>query len=388
MNEKRKAKEFKDVPSLDGEQDNDDSTTIPEALIDDGSTQEKEEDNEQSSTTEDDEQDKEDSSSTRNQSSLDDDDKESGDDEEYEPLSSDDESEQVRSEEDGNENKEEDENADEVGVEQVEEGCGGGVKKQRRFTLQEKLMYLWVVHRKVEMGISLREASKSINISHKQILDWQKQSDKMRSKSNQHAKSLGDGVQSFLSLYTDRLLSFIFEMRETGMAVSVNSIVLKASQLSREFREKSMTARHSAVRQFINVHGFVHRMGTHISQRQPSEMEEIASDFVRVTQEKLRMSCRDEAYIINMDQTPVPFSFDPKKTIEVVGRRTIYIRKSMADTKHATCALTVTASGNMLTPVFVFKGNTKWLIDLLRKCFSPSPRTFLFRKAQWEDCQT
>ena len=58
---------------------------------------------------------------------------------------------------------------------------------------------------------------------------------------------------------------------------------------------------------FINVHGFVHRMGTHLSQCQPSEMEEIAADFICVTQEKLQMSCRDEAYIINMDQTPVPF---------------------------------------------------------------------------------
>ena len=37
-NEKRNAKEIKDVPSLDGEQDNDDSTTTPEALIDNGST--------------------------------------------------------------------------------------------------------------------------------------------------------------------------------------------------------------------------------------------------------------------------------------------------------------------------------------------------------------
>ena len=121
-------------------------------------------------------------------------------------------------------------------------------KRQRRFTLQEKLMYLQVVQQKVEKGISLREASKSINISHKQILDWKKQSEKMKGKSNQHAKSLGDGVQSFLSPYTDRLLSFIFEMRETGMAVSVNSIVLKALQLSMEFREKSMIARHSAIR--------------------------------------------------------------------------------------------------------------------------------------------
>ena len=85
-------------------------------------------------------------------------------------------------------------------------------------------------------------------------------------------------------------------------------------------------------------------------------MEEIATDFVCVTHEKLQMSCRDEAYIINMDQTPVPFSYDPKKTVEVIGRRTIQIRKSTFNTKHATFALTVTASGKMITPLFVFKG--------------------------------
>ena len=166
-----------------------------------------------------------------------------------------------------------------------------------------------------------------------------------------------DNKKSFLSPYTDRLLSFIFKMRETRKAVSVNSIELKASQLSREFREKSMAARHSAICRFINVHGFMYQMGTHLSQRQPSEMEEIATDFVCVTREKLQMSCSDEAYIINMDQTPVPFLYDPSKTIEVVGRRTIHIRKSTCETKCTTYALTVTASGKMITPLFVFKGN-------------------------------
>ena len=57
----------------------------------------------------------------------------------------------------------------------------------------------------------------------------------------------------------------------------------------------------------------MHRMGTHLSQCQPSEMEEIATDFICVTHEKLQMSCRDEAFFINMDQTPVPFSYDPKR---------------------------------------------------------------------------
>ena len=73
------------------------------------------------------------------------------------------------------------------------------------------------------------------------------------------------------------------------MSVSVNSIVLKASQLSRESSKKTITGRHSAVRRFINVHGFEHQMRRHLSQRQPSEMEEIATDFVCVTWEKLQM---------------------------------------------------------------------------------------------------
>ena len=134
------------------------------------------------------------------------------------------------------EQQEQAENEDDFEAQEQEEGCSGSMKKRRRFTLQEKLMYLQVIRQKVDKGLSLWEASKSINISHKQILNWKKQAGKMKSKNNQHAKSLGDGVTSFLSLYTDNLHSFIFEMRETGMAVSVNSIVLKVSQLSREFR--------------------------------------------------------------------------------------------------------------------------------------------------------
>ena len=56
--------------------------------------------------------------------------------------------------------------------------------------------------------------------------------------------------------------------------------------------------------------------------------------------------------------------------MEVVGRRTIHIRKSTSDMKHATCALTVTASGKMITPLFVFKGKNYWFIVCMMKCFS------------------
>ena len=119
-------------------------------------------------------------------------------------------------------------NKEEHEEQEQDEGCSGITKKRRRFTLQEKLMYLQVICRKVDKGFSLWEASKSINISHKQIRNWKKQAATMKNKNNEQVKSSGDGVTSFLSLYTDNLLSFIFEMRETGMAVLVNSIILKA----------------------------------------------------------------------------------------------------------------------------------------------------------------
>ena len=168
-----------------------------------------------------------------------------------------------------NEDEQEQDNIQVVNEEEQEEqeqdkGYSGITKKRRQFTLQEKLMYLRVIHQKVDKGFSLQEASKSINISHKQILDWKKQAVTMKNKNNQQAKSLGDGVTFFLSPHTDKLLSFIFKMRETGMAVSVNLVILKALQLSREFREKTYIARHSAMCRFINVHGFVHWMGTHL----------------------------------------------------------------------------------------------------------------------------
>ena len=58
-----------------------------------------------------------------------------------------------------------------------------------------------------------------------------------------------------------------------------------------------------------------------------------------------------------MDQTPIPFTFNSKSTLEVVGARTVHVSKSTKDTKPATAAITITASGKMLPPLLIFKGD-------------------------------
>ena len=140
------------------------------------------------------------------------------------------------------------------------------------------------------------------------------------------------------------------------MAVTNTIVLLKATQICCDFREKSCSAQYYIVRHFIKIHGLVYRMGTHVSQRAPAETESEARDFIMVTCPKVSDPCRHQDYVLNMDQTPIPFTFNQKSTLELIGRRTVHVHKSTSDTKRATCPLTITASGKMLDPLMVFKG--------------------------------
>ena len=232
-----------------------------------------------------------------------------------------------------------------------------GSNKRRRFTVQEKLSYIQRVRTRVEMtGMSLRKACSEVNISHKCYIDWRKGMNGLSAAKNFKAKSICPGRPSVLKDVEQALLSFIFEMRERGMGVTTTMVVLKAAALSRVFREKARNAQYCVAVRFVKSHQLVHRMSTHESQKDPRETKADALDFMENVRPKLAQACRHPDYIINMDQTPVPFPYNSKKTLEVVGRRTINVRKSTNDTKRATFAMTMTASGKLLKPLLVFKG--------------------------------
>ena len=77
--------------------------------------------------------------------------------------------------------------------------------------------------------------------------------------------------------------------------------------------------------------------------------------MVETARPKVSQPTRHQDYIMNMDQMPVFFSLNEKKTYEVLEKM-VHIQKATADTKRATLALTVTASGKTLTPRLIFKG--------------------------------
>jgi hypothetical protein len=118
-------------------------------------------------------------------------------------------------------------------------------------------------------------------------------------------------------------------------------------------------------------------MGTHTAQRPPAEVESKALDYMNYMRRiVLGSSNRDRRFILNMDQTPVYFLMNAKCTLELIGKRTIHIRTSTDDTKHATVAVTIAADGRLLPLMVVFKGQPKGKIA--RTEFSSYPTTNIY----------
>jgi hypothetical protein len=89
--------------------------------------------------------------------------------------------------------------------------------------------------------------------------------------------------------------------------------------------------------------------------------------------------------IINMDQTPVPYSFPSNRTLDKKETKTINFRMSTSDTKHATLAASVTASGKLLTPFLISKGKTDGRIASRELQTYPEECIYTCQEKAWMD---
>ena len=131
------------------------------------------------------------------------------------------------------------------------------------------------------------------------------------------------------------------------MPVTCFALVHKIGQLKPEFLEKTTNARLMCVSRFLAVNALVHCVVTHTAQRPPDEVYEDAKSHLVLAVPK-----RHPRFSLNMDQTNSKFGNSPSHTI------TINMRTGTGDSKRCTVALTVTASGEMLMPMLVFKGES------------------------------
>jgi hypothetical protein len=240
-------------------------------------------------------------------------------------------------------------------------------------------------------GMTLRAAASELRVSDANLSRWTLQGmgeiDRLDKILRSKKKAALTGSSSQLKAVKDGLLCYIFEKREQGIEISTFTVVLRASFMfmSPEFREKTLTARCSCVKRFLHAHSFSYQMGMHTSQRPPAEVEGEASDFMRLVRVIVSGGNRDRRFILNVDQTPVYFSMSSKKTLELIGKKTIHIRTSTNDTERVTVAVTITVDGTVLPSTLVFKGKPGG--HIAKKEFSTYPNTHFYKcqEAAWMD---
>ncbi len=153
------------------------------------------------------------------------------------------------------------------------------------------------------------------------------------------------------------LLMFIFSQREQGININYSLVCLKASlMLLNTFGTKSYEACLKVVICFMRKHKYMYQQKTNKATCAPQEVFYEARELLEFTCLLLLGPHRNRRWIINMDQTPLHFSYHSSKTLEKCGAKMIQVCKTSNETKRATGALTITAAGDFLMPMIIFKG--------------------------------
>jgi hypothetical protein len=124
--------------------------------------------------------------------------------------------------------------------------------------------------------------------------------------------------------------------------------------LSDNFKEITTKAKVLSIKHFVEQGGLSHRVSIHVTQKNHKKTEEESSHFVVLMRQKVLGMNPDD--VINMDRTPIPYTFPFDHTLEKKGTKTIRVHTSTTGTKHAKLAPTLTGSGKLLTPFLMFKG--------------------------------
>ena len=90
--------------------------------------------------------------------------------------------------------------------------------------------------------------------------------------------------------------------------------------------------------------------------KDPAKLEEIALQYLDYIPPTMVMPTTHQDYVINMDKTAVPFDMSADFMLETKGAKTVMIWSTGSEKKRAIVSIAITASGRVLEPMIIFKG--------------------------------
>ena len=237
--------------------------------------------------------------------------------------------------------------------------------KHRRFTVLEKLKMLAYVDKREKEGVSIRCASKEIDLDHSCVLQWRKDVQKLREESVPSKTRVDCRVKPGFDMRNIEkdLLLFATQERKLAHPVSPLRLAIAASSMCSKFRRRSRPAQLQAMRRFAIRHNLVIRKRSRLIAKCPEVLKNTCHQYLEYIRPILSGPNRHRDFIINMDETAVVFDMSPEYTYDKKGSKTITIRTTGGEKKRATVSITITASGKVLKPHIIYKGKPEGLIS-------------------------
>jgi hypothetical protein len=238
-----------------------------------------------------------------------------------------------------------------------------------------------------EDGVSFNRAADNLQVSAQSVRRWRAATlqDTTNPQGRDDAESHHRGPAGFLDDIQEELIAFVSEWRDRGMPVTRFALVRKIRRLKPEFLLKSSTARLMCISCFLSANNLVHRVVTHTAQRPPDEVHKDVKSHLVLAVPKCMGRTRNPRFILNMDQTNSKFGNSPGQTIDHRGARTINMCTGTDDSKRCTVALTVTASGEMITPMVIYKGTRYGRIATRELRDHPQEMKYAMQPKAWFD---
>jgi len=203
-------------------------------------------------------------------------------------------------------------------------------------------------------------AEREFGVSEKLVRDWRKAKDRLSSAPKTEKRRV-IRLSPYDDLETD-LEKWILELRQSGYAVTRNSIRLKAKQLSADpkYEIKAGVFKASAgwCTRFMNRRGLSLRQRTHIAQKLPADIDDKLTSFQKFVIRERELYDFELGQMGNMDETPMFFDMPGVRTVHSIGDKTVSIKTTGNEKAHFTTILACMADGTKLKPAVIFKRKT------------------------------
>lgn len=205
-------------------------------------------------------------------------------------------------------------------------------------------------------GESSRSIARTHGIQSTQLRRWVAKKTQLQGTPSSRKRVGRVGRVSSVQHLEEELISWVLELRESNIPIHYKQLVLKVSTLDHGFAHKSEKAQYEIIRRLCVSNELVLRRGTHVSQANPQEKRDEATDFVLSARSILQAPGVNKVHVLNMDQSPCFFSMHPGTTLHLSGDRTVAIASTSTSTVRITIAVGISASGDKLRSMIIFKG--------------------------------